>query len=558
MGRHSRGSGAAPAPLPAPPARHPYAPRSLEDSGDRDRQTYRVVDVGLPPGAAEPARYGGRPSAPRDSRPSDPRGLPAPGAAGGSGFRAPDGFGADRGEPRFGATRADLADSRPGAGQSRPPAPTIESRFAGPASESRPAAPTSESRRGGPTSGSRFAGPASESRLGGSPSGSGFAGPVGESRLGAPTTASGFAGPAGESRPAAPTGESRLAAPTGESRLGGSSSGSGFAGPASESGLGGPTGESRLDGRHGDGGESRSRASTAGPAEPPFRGGEPRFGATRADLVEPRFGGSLVDSGESRLHAPVTEPGESRFGGSRFGGSRFGGSRFGADESRLPPPPAPGPAPVRPERPEPRFGATRADLLDPQLTRRDGPAEPRVDLGEPHPGRRADAAEPRFGATRVDLAESVGSTALAPRPAADPDEVTDTGARRARSAFRLASEDDEDETDEAEHDEPEDEHDDHEHEPALLVQWAIFVAQTLTGAVAGIGVWLGFYRLWSTWPFYAVPAVGVGAIAMLVLARILRRRHGRDLDLLTAVVTAVVITVLTVLPAAFTLQGLTQ
>jgi hypothetical protein len=156
----------------------------------------------------------------------------------------------------------------------------------------------------------------------------------------------------------------------------------------------------------------------------------------------------------------------------------------------------------------------------------------------------------------VDLAESVGSTALAPRPAADPDEVTDTGARRARSAFRLATEDDEDdETGEAEHGEPEDEH---EHEPALLLQWAIFVAQTLTGAVAGIGIWLGFYRLWSTWPFYAVPAVGVAAIATLVLARTLRRRHGRDLDLLTAVVTAVVITVLTVLPAAFTLQGLTQ
>jgi len=448
MGRHSRGSGEPPAPLPDPPARHPYAPRAVEDSGDR--QTYRVVDVGLPGGAAEPPGYGGPPSAPRDSlRPSDPRGLPAPDTAGRSGFRAPDGFGADRREPRFGATRADLADSWPAAGESRPGGPTIESRFGG---------------------------------------------------------------------------------------------------------------------RRGDGGESRFRGSSAGLAELPFGGGEPRFGATRADLVEPRSGGSLVDSGESRLRAPLAEPGESR-----LGGSRLGGSRFGADESRLPPPPAPG---LTPERPEPRFGATRADLLDPRLTRRDGPAEPRadlldprltrrdgpaeprVDLGEPRPGRRADAAEPRYGATRVDLAESVGSTALAPRPAADPDEVTDTGARRARSAFRLATEDDEDgETGEAGHDEPEDEH---EHEPALLLQWAIFVAQTLTGAVAGIGVWLGFYRLWSTWPFYAVPAVGVAAIATLVLARTLRRRHGRDLDLLTAVVTAVVITVLTVLPAAFTLQGLTQ
>ena len=480
MGRHSRGSGEPPAPLPDPPGRHPYAPRSVEDTGDWDRQTYRVVDVGLPADAAEPPPYGGRPSAPRDSRPSDPRGLPAPdpAAAGGSGFRAPDGFGADRREPRFGATRADLADPRPAASESRPAAPTGESRFAGPTGESRLGASTSEP------------------------------------RLGGPTTASGIAGSGGQSRP------------------------------------GGPTGESRFGGRRGDGGESHFRASTAGPAELPFGGGEPRFGATRADLAEPRFGGSLVDSGESRLHAPITEPGESR-----FGGSRFGGSRFGADESRLPPPPAPGPPPVRPE---PRFGATRADLLDPQLTRRDGPAEPRVDLAEPRPGRRADSAEPRFGATRADLAESVGSTALAPRPAADPDEVTDTGARRARSAFRLATEDDEDhETDEAEHDEPEDDHD-HEHEPALLLQWAIFVAQTLTGAVAGLGVWLGFYRLWSTWPFYAVPAVGVAAIATLVLARTLRRRHGRDLDLLTAVVTAVVITVLTVLPAAFTLQGLTQ
>ena len=55
-----------------------------------------------------------------------------------------------------------------------------------------------------------------------------------------------------------------------------------------------------------------------------------------------------------------------------------------------------------------------------------------------------------------------------------------------------------------------------------------------------------------------MPAVGVAAVAMLVLARALRRRHGRDLDLLTAVVTAGIITVLTVLPAAFTLQGLAQ
>ncbi len=150
----------------------------------------------------------------------------------------------------------------------------------------------------------------------------------------------------------------------------------------------------------------------------------------------------------------------------------------------------------------------------------------------------------------------MGSIALAPRPAPDPDEVTDTGARRARSAFRLATETATEETDEDDEDD-EDEYGT-EREPSLLLQWGIFVAQTLTGAIAGLGVWLGFYRLWSTWPFYAVPAVGVAAIGMLVLARTLRRRHGHDLDLLTAAVTVGIGTVLTVLPAAFTLQNLGQ
>jgi hypothetical protein len=50
--------------------------------------------------------------------------------------------------------------------------------------------------------------------------------------------------------------------------------------------------------------------------------------------------------------------------------------------------------------------------------------------------------------------------------------------------------------------------------------------------------------------------VGAALIGMLVVARTLRRRYGQELDLLTAVVTIGVGTVLTVLPAAFTLQGL--
>jgi len=154
------------------------------------------------------------------------------------------------------------------------------------------------------------------------------------------------------------------------------------------------------------------------------------------------------------------------------------------------------------------------------------------------PGRR------RAGATRADLVrpDTAGATALQPR-IPEPDEVTDTGARRARSAFHVAED-------------PEPDEDAYGEEPSLVLQWGIFVAQTLTGAAVGLGVWLGFYRLWSIWPFYAAPAVGAALIGMLVVARTLRRRYGHELDLLTAIVTVGVGTVLTVLPAAFTLQGL--
>lgn len=226
-------------------------------------------------------------------------------------------------------------------------------------------------------------------------------------------------------------------------------------------------------------------------------GGPERHGATRADLA-----------GMTELRYGATrDPDASRYGAAEVG--RFGGdvSRYGGGTAEAP-----------------RYGATRADLVQP-----------------------SDA--PRYGATRADLAQSVGATALAPRrdpePTADPDEITDTGARRARSTFHLAPETKE--ADQEEHDYD---------EPSLLLQWGIFLAQTLTGALAGVGIWLGFYRLWSTFPLYAAPAVGLVTILMLVLARTLRRRHGHDLDLMTASVTIGIATVLTVLPAAFTLQHL--
>ena len=256
-----------------------------------------------------------------------------------------------------------------------------------------------------------------------------------------------------------------------------------------------------LNGRDLNGDPNRTRGRD-------LNGGRDRNGTREWDLTGSRTALRAVPEADTALRPP---DGPSRYGATRADLAGMTELRYGATRE-------PG---------APRYGATRADLVDPA------------------PERRPET--PRYGATRADLAESLGATALAPRPEprTDPDEVTDTGARRARSTFHLATDTDDDEPDQH-----------YSEEPSLLLQWGIFVAQTLTGAVAGLGVWLGFYRLWSTYPFYAVPAVGGAAIGMLVLARTLRRRHGHDLDLMTAIVTIAVATVLTVLPAAFTLQHL--
>jgi hypothetical protein len=267
--------------------------------------------------------------------------------------------------------------------------------------------------------------------------------------------------------------------------------------------------------------------------------GAPRYGATRADLAEPRAG-RRPEAARPAAPEPVRpepgrpEPGRPEPVRTDFGRAEPVRTDFGRAE------------PVRGD-----FG--RAEPVRGESVRGDfGRAEPvrgESRLGTLDPDRYTAPAErpaERHGATRADLAESVGATALAPRPDPEPrpdaDEITDTGARRARSTFHLAPDTDQPEP--------------YQEEPSLLLQWGIFVAQTLTGAVAGLGVWLGFYRLWSTYPFYAAPSVGAVSILMLVLARTLRRRHGHDLDLMTAIVTIGVATVLTVLPAAFTLQHL--
>ncbi len=244
-----------------------------------------------------------------------------------------------------------------------------------------------------------------------------------------------------------------------------------------------------------------------------------------------RLAPSDSGSGLGRLAGYDTGSGLGRLAPSDSGSGlgRLAPSDTGSGLERLAPPDADagptgvGPADAGGGRGRRRAGATRADLL-----RSDDGSE------QPPSGRRR--AHP----------DTAGATALMPRidpveaPAPDPDEVTDTGARRARSAFRVAEEPADDRYD----------------EPSLVLQWGIFIVQTLTGAAVGLGVWLGFFRLWSTWPFYAAPAVGAAMILMLVVARALRRRSGHELDLLTAVVTVGVGTVLAVLPAAFTLQGL--
>ncbi|CAA9266141.1 MAG: hypothetical protein AVDCRST_MAG41-2637, partial [uncultured Corynebacteriales bacterium] len=59
MGRHSRDGGTPPPPEPSPPVPPARPTPSAEDTGAWDRGTYRVVDVGLPPGAPAAFPLGG-------------------------------------------------------------------------------------------------------------------------------------------------------------------------------------------------------------------------------------------------------------------------------------------------------------------------------------------------------------------------------------------------------------------------------------------------------------------------------------------------------------------
>jgi hypothetical protein len=474
--------------------------------------------AGLGRGMGRHSRGGGttpppepEPPAPRSSRYA-PRSAEDTGTWDHSTYRV-----VDVGLPVTPRTSAGYADPRPGP-PAEPPAarPTGPGTYGGAARTEPPAgaygsrsyepvafplsgaAPAEPSRYGAPEP-HRYGGPpaAEPSRFGGTPEPSRFGGTPAEGRFGG--------GPAAEGRPGG-----GLAA---EGRLGGVPAADGRFG-------GGPAVESRYDG----GAESR------------------RYGATRADLVGPPSRAGAAES--ARGTRPAADPYGARRADRALEETGFLAHPIDPDESTPGLPPLAGAPRDSGAGLPPLGGALRG------AGGRDGAVHP---LG----GSRSDSplrtvpTEPRFGATRADLAgaDTDGATALQPSAPPEPDEVTDTGARRARSAFRLAADPVEDSEPDTE---PEDEHE----ESSLLVQWGVFVAQTLTGAAAGLGVWLGFYRLWSTWPLYAAPGVGVVAIVLLVTARTLRRRHGKELDLLTTLVTYAVTTVLTVLPAAFALQSL--
>ena len=371
MGRHSRGAGAAPAPLPDPPTRHPYAPRSVEDTGDSDRRTYRVVDVGLPPGAA---RRGCR------RRPGPAGRLRRRGAAG----TAPPGR-------TSAALRFRAPAPRPGrVAMRRDSAPRADSRVGGPAAGPGRAALR---RRPGPDP---ARGRVSARRRRTRP----------EPRFGA--TRADLASPGRQ-----PRGRRRAEL----RRRAGGSAGARVRRVYGESGgVRGSAGRRRTRPSPGSAGVGRpGERHLAGPGGGPGR------------LPVRRESGRPGPSGTCRPRRPIRpRP------GSAPGGRTSPSRAVRATESRLA---APGRAGVGAGSAGPRRVAVRRD-----------PGRP----GRAAPGTAAGAgAESRYGATRPDLAESVGSTALAPRPAPDPDEVTDTGARRARSAFRLATE-----TDEADRDRP--------------------------------------------------------------------------------------------------------
>lgn len=546
MGRHSRGGGGSPPPEPEPPAPPARRPHPVEDTGAWDRSTYRVVDVGLPPGPRPASSFPlGGTGRPLRSVPEEPaRGRRRAGATrvdGGQADPGPDlgpgpGPGSGRGwvtSPGDRATRADLTGppSRAGAGAS--PGPAL------PEPGRRPADSGTGLRPPGPAdTGSGLRRPIGADPRASSP---------GLHPLGWADRGSGVRRPdpadtgSGLRRP---VGADPRASGAGRHPLGWADTGSGLRRPdAADTGSGRRLSDSGT-GLHplGPADTGSGLRRPGGPGRRPLGPADTGSGLHPLTASAPGLHPLGADTGSGLSPLGPTRPDEERRGHRRGGSEGEGARRRGRSEDE-------------------RSGRRRGD--DKRGRRRGGDErgwsgeDERGQRGDDERGRRWGGSEdergrwrggdtpPRYGATRVDLgAGTHGSAALAAGPdpldaPREPDEVTDTGARRTRSTFHVAEDPDPD---------PD--------EPSLLLLWGVFVAQTLTGAAVGLGVWLGFYRLWSLYPLYAAPAVGVATIAMLGGAQVLRRRHGADLDLLTAVVTIAVSTVLTVLPAAFTLQNL--
>ena len=466
----------------------------------RDRGRYRVVDVGLPPGtpgAPDPAGRSGTaasraaataPPARSPRRPTTwpPEPVPA--------IRAAD---PPRTHPRS-AARASVRRTRASLGSAvrRPSRATAASAGRTPASAGRtPASPTSG--RPGPT----WLSPASAGRRPTRASrGSAASRADIDPRFRGPATGpaerrfdGSGAGPA-ESRPPVPTidpAESRFGGGsrnTDESRFRGPDpAGSGSAGVSRGSGRLGPIWRSRASV-----GRQRTRASS-------------------------RFGGRRMPASRG---SAVSDPAESRFGGPRSGAERVPAAGAGRACA--------GAGPAGPGRVAVRRDPGRPGRAAP------GSARTRPSRGSAPPGRispsRWDRRRWRRGRRRTRTRSPTPAPAApAPRSASPPrrtrteaGEVAEDQRRRGRARRARAGAD-----------------------PPVGHLRRPDADRRRSPASASGSASTGSGRPGRS---TRCPRSASPPIAMLVLARALRRRHGRDLDLLTAVVTAGVSTVLTVLP----------
>jgi hypothetical protein len=143
-------------------------------------------------------------------------------------------------------------------------------------------------------------------------------------------------------------------------------------------------------------------------------------------------------------------------------------------------------------------------------------------------------------------------------PAADPDELYDTGERydtneRYDSAEydALIDEDDRRPRDEDldELDDLDDDDLDEDRKRSPVVEWLVMLGQLAAGVIGGAGVWLGFNWLWGFLPAAALVVALIVTTGLVLIVRKIRKAE----DLQTTVLAVLVGLVVTVSPAALLL-----